>query len=145
MLTLNIQAPDTEALWAQLRGILQGEVAKPAVEAALARPENELRDPVDVELEARRAADPKPKTRKKAEPAAEPAKEPAKEPEPKAEEAPKPATLDDLRAALMALSKAKGEQVVWELMKDFDVQKASAVPEDKRAEVIAAANKKAGE
>lgn len=132
MLTLNIQAPDTEALWAQLRGILQGEAAKPAAAGAPNLPDAVAGLPKQTRKQkaAMEAAVEKP--------AMIPVEGPVKEP---TVEAPKPATLDDLRAALMALSKAKGEQIVWELMKDFDVQKASAVPAEQRAEVIALANK----
>lgn len=49
----------------------------------------------------------------------------------------KPPSVGDVREKLMALSKSKGDDVVWELLGEFGVKKASDIPDDKRAEVIA--------
>lgn len=64
-------------------------------------------------------------------------------PEPSADElvGAKPATLEDTRAALLSLSKKRGEDAVWTLLAKFGAKSAKFVPEDKRVELIAEAKK----
>lgn len=50
-------------------------------------------------------------------------------------------TLDDMRAALKKLGSDKGADAVFALLGQFDAKTGAAVPEDKRAAVIAAVNK----
>lgn len=66
-----------------------------------------------------------------------PAAADASDAQPGAEQpAEKETTIDDVRGALHALSKAKGADAVFELLKGFDCKNASGVPVERRAECV---------
>lgn len=73
-----------------------------------------------------------PKTRKKAEKTDAKSKQVDLE-EAIAEKAP---PVEDVRAALMRLTKAKDDDAVWNLLEEFKAKSASTVPEDKRQALI---------
>lgn len=129
---LTIDANSTDHLMAELRRLLQGEARKPADAIADTPVDGEVLDP------------PKP-TRAPRKPK-ETVIDAKVEPEKPVEKTEAPATIDDLRAALVKLAKADGhgEDAVWKMLGELGAKKASEVPEAKRADVIAEINKLLG-
>jgi hypothetical protein len=145
-ISITVNAESAEALKAQLRQILEGEAAKPA--AALTPKgldaTEAARLPAGEPTAAATSDVAAPKTRKKADKPAEPKAEVKPEPEVKTDPPAEVPSLDDVRGALMNLSKAEGHgsEAVFELLGAFGAKNASTVPEDKRAALIAAVTAK---
>jgi len=132
---LRVQADNGIALAAKLKGILESLAAgipQPQVEV----PAGVMKTKAEIKAEQKAAKEAAEKTQVEA--AAQ------KPTEPKAEAKAEPASLEDLRTALNALGEKKDHDTVWALLKEFGTQKASEVPAEKRAEVIAKANELMG-
>lgn len=137
---MNVTATDGDHLRQLLKGILQGLAQAPALEQSIVEvvedtpKQRPLRGAAKVEAEkhaAKQAAEAK--AAEKA--AAEAPKEPEK---------PVVPDIEAVRASLKALGSAEnhGTDAVFALLEQYGAKNASTVPEDKRADLIAAINQK---
>lgn len=143
---LEIVADDPQAFFNQLAGAIgtlravgpAAAAANAAAPAAATVPVKQPEVPHTVEgapaekpAETKATRTRKPKDEPKVEAPAE-----TKTEAPKDEAAPVP-PIDEVRAALKKLASNKGDDEVFKLLGEFKAKNASAVPEEKRAEVIA--------
>lgn len=115
----------------EAQAFLSSHAAAPAAEAETTKAEDTPKTPRRTKKKAVAA---------KAKPDPEPQAE-ATEPEAEDTKPEKPPTVDDAREAAMRLRDAKGMPGVLDTLRRFGAGKVSEVPEDKRAEFIAACDK----